>query len=151
MKSAPAGNCNFSVSHIRPDDAKVGGVLKKIITAIMNPKVTVTKGIHQNRRRKNKNFCTLNLEAEGAWPFTVGSVNWKPGFGGGMGVSSFITSKANHPVRNINEISGLQSNVIIGLALFYDRSHVHNECLVGRALPAFPAGYFHVVAIRHGR
>jgi hypothetical protein len=53
-------------------------------------KATAATGIHQNFRRKNKNFCGRNFWAVGAWLPVIGSINWKPGSDGGMGVNSFM-------------------------------------------------------------
>ena len=44
----------------------MGGVWKNMATAALLLKTKVTKVIHQNFRRKNKNFCTRNFGADGA-------------------------------------------------------------------------------------
>jgi hypothetical protein len=68
----------------------MGGVRKKMKMAMPVLKTAVTSGIHQNLRRKNKNFCGRNFGAGATWLPDMGSINWNPGSDGGTGVNSFM-------------------------------------------------------------
>jgi hypothetical protein len=58
--------------------------------AVPRLKTSVITGIHQNLRKKTKNFCGRNFGAEGAGPAAIGSINWKLESDGGTGIKSFM-------------------------------------------------------------
>ena len=62
-------------------------------------KIAVISGIHQNFRTKNKNLRGRNFLGGGVWPFAIGSINWKPGSDGGIGVNSFMVVKIGSSAR----------------------------------------------------
>ena len=111
----------FSVSHRLPEDTNMGGLWKKMAMAVPMLKTNVTSGIHQEfaHPETTKASAGETLEALGHGCSSIGSINWKPESGGGIGVKSFISClKPNHPFGNENEISGLQRQIVPRFAVF---------------------------------